>query len=134
MPVLYPNQRHMKSTSLFFLAVLLIAFTSCTETNNSIIGKWKKDTMYLTVNDNGTQRGEYEIPGDPTHTHYDVTGNYTINGSTFTFVNLAGTSSCPYGDTGVYTFTVNNNILNLVLVSDQCTGRGNFMPGDYTRQ
>lgn len=98
------------------------------------MGKWQKDAMYLTVNADGTQRGEYEIPGDPTHTHYDVTGTHTINGSTFTFVSLAGLSSCPYGDTGVYTFTVNNNNLNLVLISDQCTGRGNFMPGDYTRQ
>jgi hypothetical protein len=123
----------LSTISLFIIGI--VALASCTQpVNNSIIGKWKKDSQYLTVNDNGTQRGEYQIPGDPTHTQYDVTGNYTITGNTFTFVNLAGASSCPMGDTGVYTFTVNNNTLNLVLISDQCSGRGMYTPGDYTRQ
>lgn len=125
----------MKRSSISLFIVMVVALMACNQpVNNSIIGKWKKDTQYLTVNEDNTQRGEYTIPGDPTHTPYDVTGTYTISADTFQFVNLAGTSSCPYGDTGVYTFTVDNNNLTLVLVTDQCSGRGMFTPGVYTRQ
>ncbi len=123
----------MKKIAILLICVITIA--SCSQpVNNSIVGKWTKDQMTLTVNDNNTQRGEYTIPSDPTHTPYDVTGSYTIHSDTFQFVNLAGTSSCPFGDTGTYTFIVNNNNLTLSIVSDQCSGRGVFMPGTYTRQ
>ena len=129
------KSNNMKRSITFFLAIGVLAMFACNQpVNNSIIGKWKKDTQYLTVNADNTQRGEYTIPGDPTHTAYDVTGAYTIKGDTFQFVNLAGASSCPFGDTGVYKFSVSNNNLTLVLVSDQCTGRGNFTPGVYARQ
>ena len=129
-------KQDMKQTIISVLIVLAVSVISCHKpVNNSIIGKWKKDTQILTVNDNNTQHGDYSIPGDPTHTTYSVDGNYNItNGNTFTFVNLSGVSSCPMGDTGVYTFTVDNDQLTLVLVSDQCAGRGNFTPGVYTRQ
>jgi len=120
-----------------YLLVFSVAFglMACNnQDNNSLIGKWKKDTITLTVNDNGTQRGEYKIPGDISNTQYDVTGVYTLSGDTFQFVNTAGLSSCPYGDTAVYTYSIHSNVLTLVLVSDQCNGRGLFFPGNYNRQ
>ncbi len=132
---MYSNQKIMKKSIVFLLLTGVFLLFSCEPpVNNSLIGKWKKDAMYLTVYENGTQRGEYIIPGDPTQTQYDVMGNYTLSADTFQFINLSGLSSCPYGDTGTYKFTVNNNSLTLVLIADQCGGRGNFMPGNYTRQ
>jgi hypothetical protein len=124
----------MKKTCIPVLGFVCFLLACNPPVNNSIIGKWKKDTMTLTVNEDHTQRGEYTIPGDITHTPYDVTGTYTLSADTFQFVNLSGLSSCPVGDTGTYTYQVNNNQLTLVLVSDQCSGRGMFMPGTYTRQ
>jgi hypothetical protein len=61
------------------------------------------------------------------HGWIDV-GTYTISGNQITLKD----SNCGTKE-GIYTYSINENTLNFVLISDSCSGRPTIIPGDWER-
>ncbi len=58
-----------------------------------------------------------------------VIGNYTVDGDTVTFEDLAGPISCPAGKRGQYTFESTDKGLRFSLVDEECDGRSQGVAG-----
>ena len=54
---------------------------------------------------------------------YHNIATYRESGNSISIIDLDRTNSCPDSDTGVYNFSIQNDILKLVLISDPCEER-----------
>ena len=82
----------------------------------SIIGSWGPLGLIFYVD------GSFEVEGV-------VQGTYEISGNQISFID----DGCGTVE-GFYTYSINENTLSLVLISDNCFGRTLVLPGDYERQ
>jgi hypothetical protein len=101
--------------------ILPYNFTA-TEPPPSIIGTWFNAgfNQFLTFYGDGSF-------WDPNYGEETFLGTYTISGNQITFIDyMCGT------DEGIYTYSINENILNFVLISDICI-RSIMIPGDWER-
>jgi hypothetical protein len=80
--------------------------------------------FYLTFNNDGRSSLSNEIPSEPSSAEL----TYTISGNQITFLDeFCGSVE------EIYTYSINENTLSLVEVSDSCS-RKTLLEGDWTRQ
>jgi len=54
---------------------------------------------------------------------------YTATDSTIKLTDVAGPSACPPNQLGTYEWEINDDVLSLTIVSDECVGRGTVLDG-----
>ncbi len=113
----------MKVTFLS-LSVFLVLGVSSQLTAQDYIGKWKleadmggeKMVAIFTTTSNG-----YSVDFDADGT-IDINGDMVVEGDQITIQDKPGPRACE--EKGVYTYTVENDVLTLKIVKDECEDRG----------
>ena len=93
---------------------------SSTDPSHPIIGTWTSTRNSTMFEIKFKSNGNFDL-----HGWIDV-GTYTISGNQITLLDInCGTQE------GIYTYSINENTLNFVLISDSCSGRPAIIPGDW---
>ena len=124
----------LTSIILLFLVVgiFFVAGTSCKKKSSDpekpavpgYVGTWTRihlgQTLTINIYANGTSTGTWGSIALPN-------GTYTVTGTQFSFAD----SGCP--QPGTYSFVLSGNVITLTLISDNCDGRYQIVPGTYNR-
>jgi hypothetical protein len=122
----------MKKCIVFILVMtVLTGMMACKKksttpesTAKTIVGTWIRthegQLLTVVINANNTSAGTLGSQSLPS-------GTYSISGSQVSFTD----SACPVP--GVYSFSLNGDTLTMTLISDDCDGRYQLVPGIYSR-
>ena len=115
-----------KILGLIMLAIIMIGLGACSKDSTSLVGSWSRtfdgELFVITFYDNGTATSTTGTDSNPP-------GKYTVSGS-----NLNVTSEDCGSYTGNYIFIIENDVLTIGLVSDDCYDRRQVLPGTYIKK
>lgn len=114
----------MKALQLTLFLTLLLGFALQAQ---DFTGDWKLD---IPQEDGTVASAKFSVKADGTYTldfnmdgSLDVYGRYTLDGNQVAVVDYDGDYACPDGQKGVYTMRIENDVLQLTKVSEECPGR-----------
>lgn len=134
----------MNKTTHFFLIILLAVVFGATATNSyakefagfanrKITGSWKfKDPengpQKLTFKKDGTYQLDFENDGKD-----DIWGHYRVSRDWLFMNDIGGKLVFDCGQQGAYIFRIEDNVLTLDLMGDQCPSRSQAMSVKWQR-
>lgn len=128
----------MKTTIIALsLAIFSLTAVQAQLKKSDIVGAWSamiQDDQgnsfeaTLTFNDDNTYHGEWSGDDIP-----EVKGTFTIEGENVTITDNGGEMAC-VGVPGVYKMTIADNNVTMALVSDECPGRKQGAPYNFSRK